>query len=84
MPHNVKYRKRKIMKNTTISFLKRNGFNKMETNSYANELCNVVYEDGMLSVINNNGASNHCNNDSMFWLIGVLVHHHYIPKQYIE
>lgn len=72
------------MTNSTISFLKRNGFKKMEANSYANDECNVVFEDGKFAVANNDGNAIYSNDNSIFWLIGVLSYYHYIPKNYIE
>jgi hypothetical protein len=69
---------------STISFLKRNGFKKMETNSYANDECNVVFEDGKFAVANNEGRAIYSNDNSIFWLIGALSYYHYIPKNYIE
>lgn len=72
------------MTQSTIGFLKRNGFKKMEKNSYANENCNVVFEDGRFAVANNDGKAIYSNDNSIFWLIGVLSYYDYIPKNYVE
>ena len=65
-----------------IAFLKLNGFEKMETNSYANDLCNVVFEDSFLTVADNHGEQRATAKENIYWLIGVLTWHSFINKIY--
>jgi hypothetical protein len=74
------------MHKTVISFLKKNGFKRMEKNSYANDLCNVKYEDAgkysCYAIVNNNGDTAYTNNISIYELIGYLTYHNFIDKNY--
>jgi len=63
-------------------FLKANGFKEIESNSFANENCNVVVEDGYYLVSNNYGYEMFSADLNIYWLIGVLTWFDYIPKNY--
>jgi len=71
-----------------IGFLEKNGFSKMETNSYANDLCNVRFmkdEGGeYYAVADNNGWAVYSPNLNIYWLIGYLTWYDFIPKNYIK
>jgi len=69
--------------NEVIGFLKRNGFERMEKNSYANDKCNVTFEEyGYYGVSDNEGNTMYSTNLEIYWLIGVLTYYDYIPKNY--
>ncbi len=68
--------------NKVIEFLKRNGFEKMDKNSYANDRCNVVFEENGYSVANSNGDAIYSNDFNIYWLIGVLTYYGFIEKDY--
>jgi len=65
-----------------IEFLKRNGFEKIEAGSYANNICNVVIKNNSYAVSNNNGDAMYSKNLNIYWLIGVLTYYGYINKNY--
>ena len=65
-----------------VDFLKLNGFERIEKNSYANDLCNVVVEDGHYAVANNVGSVQYSNDLNIYWLIGVLTYYVFISRQY--
>ena len=65
-----------------IAFLKRNGFKRMEKNSYANELCNVVFQEDGYEVSDNEGNSMYSGDVNIYWLIGVLTYYGYMDKEY--
>jgi hypothetical protein len=69
---------------SVIGFLKRNGFKRMEKNSYANNLCNVVITENSYEVANNDGITIFSHNLHIYWLIGVLTSLKYIPKDYVD
>lgn len=70
--------------NEVIGFLIKNGFDRMETNSYANDKCNVVINNngGYYAVANNLGDVMYSNDLTIYWLIGVLTYYDYIDKNY--
>jgi len=69
------------MDSRIIRFLKRNGFNRMETNSYANGVCNVVEEGNAYYAVSNNAGDTIYSKDlNIYWLIGVLIYCGYIDK----
>ena len=78
------------MNEKVIDFLVKNGFTWMEKNSYANDMCNVVYEElksdnkkiGYYAVSNNNGDTMYSSTLEIYWLIGVLTYYGYIDKNY--
>jgi hypothetical protein len=65
-----------------IKFLKLNGFKKIETNSYANDRCNVVLEKDSYAVANNSGDAMYSKDLNIYWLIGVLTYYNYMDKNY--
>ena len=70
---------------TIIGFLKRNGFERMEVNSYANDRCNVVFQEGGgYAVANSEGDVIYSLDNNIYWLIGVLTRFGYIEKNYID
>jgi len=71
--------------NEIISFLKRNGFKRMdEPKHYANDKCSVVIEnhEGVTNyyyaVANNNGDAMYSGDANIYWLAGVLLWFGYI------
>jgi hypothetical protein len=66
----------------SIQFLKKNGFKRIESNSYANECCNVVFEDKYTAVADFEGVVEYWKGYSIFWLIGALTYHEFISKNY--
>mgnify|MGYP003405904345 CR=1 len=70
------------MSKKIIAFLKLNGFKKMESNSYANSNCNVVFENSWITVADNYGQQIANASESLFWLIGVLTYEGLINKHY--
>jgi hypothetical protein len=66
------------------SFLLENGFHKMEANSYANDVCNVILnkEDNIFEVANNEGDVMYSNDESIYWLIGYLTFCRFIDQNY--
>ena len=52
--------------NKTIAFLKKNGFKKMEQNSYANEFCNIVLEKNHYVVTNNSWGTMYSNDLNIY------------------
>ena len=68
--------------NKTIAFLKKNGFKKMEQNSYANEFCNIVLEKNHYVVTNNSWGTMYSNDLNIYWLIGVLTYYDFMNKDY--
>ena len=71
--------------NYVEQFLLSNGFEKMEYNSYANNVCNVIInnEDGIYEVANNEGDVMYSNDMSIYWLIGYLTFTKFITQNYI-
>ena len=65
-----------------IGFLKRNGFKRMEKNSYANDMCNVVIKTDGYEVANEFGDAMYSRGYNIYWLIGVLTYYSYIDKNY--
>jgi hypothetical protein len=70
------------MNNKVIAFLKLNGFDRMETNSYANDRCNVVYEDGYFAVADRDGNTTYSKDQNIYWLIGFLTYYGFMNKNY--
>jgi hypothetical protein len=70
----------RVAKIECIKFLKDVGFKKMETNSFANDYCNVVFEDNNIAVANNVGAVEYSKwaQINLYWLIGCLVRNSFI------
>lgn len=70
--------------NDIISFLKRNGFERMdEPKHYANEKCSVVIESDekgkhYYAVANNNGDTVYSKDINIYWLTGILLWFGYI------
>lgn len=69
-------------KKRIISFLKLNGFEKMEANSYANNLCNVTLHDDCLTFADNQGNTTLFGEMNIYTLIGWLTYYSYIPKDF--
>lgn len=65
-----------------IPFLKKNGFKRMERNSYANDRCNVVIHSEYYAVSDNKGNAMYSANLNIYWLIGVLTYYGHINKDY--
>ena len=63
-----------------IEFLKNNGFKKIEKNSYANEVCNIIITPDGYEVANNEGWVRYSNDFNIYWLIGILIYYEYIDK----
>jgi hypothetical protein len=70
------------MNNKVIAFLKLNGFARMETNSYANDRCNVVNDGGGYAISDNEGNTMYVLDSSIYSLIGVLTYHGFMDKNY--
>ncbi len=74
-----------MMDSYIVNFLKKNGFEKMEEDSYANANCNVVLDEtGCFAVADNEGNTIYSKDDNIYWLIGVLTYFDYIPKYYLK
>ena len=71
-----------MTKQPIVRFLKKNGFRRMDKNSYANDLCNVVITKEGYEVADNDGAVIYNSNHSIYWLIGLLTYYKYIDKNY--
>jgi len=69
---------------SVIDFLNKNGFKKIEKNSYANNKCNVVINKLGYEVANNNGDAFYSSNLNIYWLIGILTYYGYMKKDYIS
>lgn len=67
-----------------VNFLTANDFKKIDENSYANSLCNVVIEKDHYAVANNNGDVMYSRDYNIYWLIGVLTYYGFISKNYIQ
>ena len=65
-----------------IDFLKANGFEKMEKNSYANDLCNVLFEDDYTAIANQRGDAVYNKGFDIYWIIGILTYFGYMNKNY--
>jgi hypothetical protein len=63
------------------AFLKRNGFEKMETNHYANDMCGVVFLERSIAVADSYGSETFIPNDT-YALIGYLTYRKFISKNY--
>lgn len=72
------------MKKLIIEFLKRNGFERIEKDSYALGCFNLVFENSTMNdcefiqIANGYGtliAAAPLNSDSHYWVVGVLVYH---------
>ncbi len=63
-------------------FLEKNGFIKVEENSYANDMCGVVIEEDHYAISNNDGDTMYSPNLNIYWLIGVLTYLGYMNKNY--
>ena len=61
-----------------------NGFKEMEKNSYANDFCNVVIneEDECYEMADADGNVMYSPNLNIYWLVGILTWHDYIPRNY--
>ena len=68
--------------NDIIWFLKKNGFKRMEKNSYANDRVNVVIEKNGFAIANGEGTAMYSKGHSIYWLIGVLTYYGFIDKNY--
>jgi hypothetical protein len=68
-----------------IHFLQTNGFQEIEEGSFANTYCNVVIENnGKIHIANNQGDQHFIEQENnLFELIGVLLYHGFIPKDFI-
>ena len=69
-----------LSKKTIIRFLHKNGFKYIERNSYANDFCNVVFEDEGISICNNIGVAIY--GLDMFGMIGVMTYYGLINRDY--
>ena len=69
------------MKRLIIAWLKRNGFQKMEANSYANDVCDVVLLGKSVAIADNNGNAQYGEMD-IDWVIGNLTRRGFIDKNY--
>lgn len=67
---------------SAIAFLKKNGFKRIERNSYANSMCNVVIDLWNYSVADNTGNTMYSKDLNIYWLIGVLTYYGYMDKNY--
>lgn len=69
-----------------IEFLEKNGFERMEEDSYANDWCNVVFESNgkrrWYAVADNEGNAIYSKDINIYWLVGVLTWYGYIDKNY--
>ena len=64
-------------------FLKRNGFKRVDKGSYANESCNVVFEENeTIAVADNNGIAIYSKDRNIYWLIGVLTYYNLMARNY--
>ena len=68
--------------NITMSFLKENGFYKLEMGSMANDRCNVVFETDHYEVADNQGYVMYSNDMNIYWLVVVLTYFEYMDKNY--
>jgi len=58
-----------------IGWLKKNGYKRIEPNSYVNDIWNVVLEDGYIAIANGNGDADYLKGHSLYALIGYLSVH---------
>lgn len=65
-----------------IKFLKLNGFEKIEVNSYVNKACNVVFGENHIAIANNSGYTYYITGYNIYELIGYLTYHNYIWRLY--
>jgi len=66
-----------------IDFLKRNGFEEIEPNSFVNDRgCNVVIEDKEYAVADTEGYVDYSNDLNIYWLVGYLTWRGFIDKNY--
>lgn len=65
-------------------FLEKNGFNKIENNSWANDMCNVAINDTGFEVANNEGYVMMSDSYNIYWLVGHLTWMGYLNKNYIK
>lgn len=65
-----------------IEFLEKNGFKRIEENSYSNDLCNVVIEKDHYVLANNEGDVMYSPNLNIYWLIGALTYLGFMDKNY--
>lgn len=63
-------------------FLILNGFEKIEKNSFTNDLCNVTIEKDHYAVADNQGNTMYSDNLKIYWLIGILTYFRFIGKNY--
>jgi hypothetical protein len=70
--------------NYAEQFLLSNGFQMMEENSYANDVCNVIInnEDGIYEVADNKGDVMYSKDMSIYWLIGYLTFSRFLTQTY--
>ena len=59
-------------KSEIIAWLKENGYEEMEPNSYANDYWNVVFEQDCIAVANGNGDADYLPGHSLYAVIGYL------------
>jgi len=69
------------MKDEIIRFLLANGFTEMETDSYANDFCNVVFEGEGITIADNSGFQRFVD-ESLYSVIGLLVYHSWISRSF--
>ena len=69
-------------KQACIKFLERNGFLKMELNSYANSTCNIVFDDSDVMTVAENDGSHFFMNANIYTLIGWLTYYRHISRNY--
>ena len=67
------------------NFLLKNGFLEMGKDSYANHLCNVVFQEGGgYAVADNEGNTMYSNDNNIYWLIGTLTYYDYMDRHYVK
>lgn len=71
------------MKKGIINWLKRNGFERMEANHYANDLCGVSYlpDAECIAIADNSGYHDFVANE-LYATIGYLTYKNYINRNY--
>lgn len=71
-------------KQACINFLEKNGFIKtdVEIESYANDHCNVVFEDNVSMIMAFNDGTQFFATPNIYFLIGWLTYYGHIDKNY--
>ena len=67
-----------------IEFLKKNGFERMEPSSYANDRCNVVFGEHYYEVADSEGNVSYSKDENIYWLIGYLTYYGFMDKNYVK